>query len=97
MLTILQLPVIAVVGNDASWSQIAREQVPMFGTSVACDLARCDYQRVAEGYGGAGARIEQHVQIAAALDTAKQAAKTTPYLINAVISKSSFREGSISV
>ena len=30
------MPVIALVGNDACWSQIAREQVPMFGSSVAC-------------------------------------------------------------
>ena len=32
------VPVIAVVGNDAGWTQIAREQVPMFNSSVACDL-----------------------------------------------------------
>lgn len=31
-------PVIALVGNDAAWAQIAREQVPMFGSSVACKL-----------------------------------------------------------
>jgi acetolactate synthase-like protein len=31
-------PVLALVGNDACWTQIAREQVPMFGTSVACQL-----------------------------------------------------------
>ena len=34
----LQTPVIALVGNDACWSQIAREQVPMFGSSIGCDL-----------------------------------------------------------
>ena len=33
-----KLPLIALVGNDAGWTQIAREQVPMFGSSVACDL-----------------------------------------------------------
>lgn len=33
-----QTPVIALVGNDACWSQIAREQVPMFGSSIGCDL-----------------------------------------------------------
>ena len=27
-----------MIGNDACWSQIAREQVPMFDSSVACDL-----------------------------------------------------------
>ena len=34
-----KLPVIAVVGNDACWTQICREQVPLLGSSVACDLA----------------------------------------------------------
>uniref|UniRef100_A0A8C5MMI9 2-hydroxyacyl-CoA lyase 2 n=1 Tax=Leptobrachium leishanense TaxID=445787 RepID=A0A8C5MMI9_9ANUR len=32
-------PVIALVGNDACWSQISREQVPMLGSNVACGLA----------------------------------------------------------
>ena len=36
---IAQTPVIALVGNDACWSQIAREQVPMLGSDVACMLA----------------------------------------------------------
>ncbi|CAD6193545.1 unnamed protein product [Caenorhabditis auriculariae] len=34
-----RLPVIGVVGNDACWTQIAREQIPMFNSSVAVDLA----------------------------------------------------------
>ena len=29
---------IALVGNDAAWTQIEREQLPMFGSSVACKL-----------------------------------------------------------
>lgn len=37
-LVCFQTPVIALVGNDACWSQIAREQVPMFGSSIGCDL-----------------------------------------------------------
>ena len=32
-------PVIAVIGNDACWTQICREQVPILGSRVACDLA----------------------------------------------------------
>ena len=35
------IPVIAVIGNDAGWTQIAREQVPMFNSSTACDLLVC--------------------------------------------------------
>jgi len=38
VLFVFQTPVIALVGNDACWSQIAREQVPMFGSSIGCDL-----------------------------------------------------------
>lgn len=33
-----KLPVVGIVGNDACWTQIAREQVPHFKTAVACDL-----------------------------------------------------------
>ncbi len=29
----------AIVGNDACWSQIVRDQEPIFNTRVACDLA----------------------------------------------------------
>lgn len=34
----LQTPVIALVGNDACWSQISREQVALLGSNVACGL-----------------------------------------------------------
>ncbi len=89
---------IAVIGNDASWGQIAREQVPMFGSSVACDLTRLDYQTVAKGYGGDGVRVEHMDQVDAALEQAKRSAKAgRAFLINAILSKSNFREGSISV
>ena len=47
-------PCIGLVGNDAGWTQIEREQVPMFGDPVACQLAYCPYNIVAQGYGGAG-------------------------------------------
>lgn len=33
-----KLPVVAIIGNDACWSQIAREQVPMFGSDTAVGL-----------------------------------------------------------
>lgn len=38
MLCPLQTPVIALVGNDACWSQISREQVALLGSNVACGL-----------------------------------------------------------
>jgi len=33
---------LAVVGNDAGWTQILREQVPMFESTVACKLLVSD-------------------------------------------------------
>ena len=32
------VPIIAVVGNDACWKQIEREQVPMLGGKKCCCL-----------------------------------------------------------
>ena len=98
-----QTPVLALVGNDACWSQIARAQVPMFKSSVACDLAYCEYEKVAEGYGGHGLILDatatpEAKDIDRVLKEAKALArKGKPVLINAFIGKSDFREGSISV
>lgn len=36
---LLQIPVMALIGNDAGWTQISREQVPSLGSNVACGLA----------------------------------------------------------
>ena len=38
-----QVNIIAVVGNDAGWTQIEREQVPMLGDNVACQLEYTPY------------------------------------------------------
>jgi len=35
----VQTPVVAVVGNDACWSQIARDQIRILGQDTACRLA----------------------------------------------------------
>lgn len=93
-------PVIALVGNDACWSQIAREQVPMFGSSIGCDLEFTDYHKVAEGYGGKGFLLSNPSteEIDKTLSQAQEVARDgTAVLINALIGKTDFREGSISV
>ena len=46
--SVFQIPVIALVGNDAGWTQISREQVPMFGSNVACQLAVSTKKKVFE-------------------------------------------------
>ncbi len=92
------LPVIAVVGNDAGWSQIAREQVEIFGDDVATALAHSDYHRVAEGFGGAGFRLDDPELAGEVLQQARQAAAAgRPALINAILGRSDFRKGSISM
>ncbi|MBE2232950.1 MAG: thiamine pyrophosphate-binding protein, partial [Anaerolinea sp.] len=92
------LPVIAVVGNDAGWSQIAREQVELFGDDVATVLTHADYHRVAESFGGAGFRLDDPELADEVLQQARQAAAAgRPALVNAILGRSDFRKGSISL
>uniref|UniRef100_A0A4W5NM16 2-hydroxyacyl-CoA lyase 2 n=1 Tax=Hucho hucho TaxID=62062 RepID=A0A4W5NM16_9TELE len=93
-------PVIALVGNDACWSQMSREQVPILGSNVACGLAFTDYHIVADGYGGKGTLIGREDEDKLD-DIIKEAQKETregrATLLNVLIGKTNFREGSISV
>jgi acetolactate synthase-1/2/3 large subunit len=89
---------IAVIGNDASWAQIAREQVEILGTTLGCDLRRTDYHKVAEGYGGVGLVLTDPARVDATLAEAKSIAKTgRPVCINVHLRKTDFRKGSISI
>lgn len=92
------LAVIAVVGNDACWAQIAREQIEILKDDVGTVLARTDYHRVAEGYGGRGLLISRPDEIRPALDEALRLARSgLPVLVNVQIGKTQFRKGSISI
>ena len=92
------VPVIAVVGNDASWSQIAREQVELLHDDVGTVLAHTDYERVAAGFGGVGLRVEDPELVPEVLEQAKAtAAAGQPVLVNAVLGRTDFRKGSISM
>ena len=94
-------PVIALVGNDACWTQIARAQIPMFNSNVACMLAYLNYQTVAEGFGGKGVLLDRSYgddKIKEQLKEAKLMSRDgTSVLINVLIGTTDFREGSISV
>ena len=93
-----RLPVIAVVGNDASWAQIARDQVELLKDDIGTVLRHTDYDVVAEGYGGKGFRLASSDQVPDVLASARrEAAAGRPVLINALIGKTDFRKGSISV
>ncbi|MCU0803517.1 MAG: thiamine pyrophosphate-binding protein [Burkholderiales bacterium] len=92
------IPVIAVVGNDACWTQIAREQVKMLKDDVSTVLARTDYHRVAEGFGAAGIVVKSNAEVPAALQRAREIARAgKPVLVNVWLDKTEFREGSISM
>ncbi len=92
------VPVIAVVGNDAAWSQIAREQVKLLHDDVGTVLARTDYHRVAEGFGSAGLVVKRTGEVPAVLAQARQIAGSgRPVLVNVWLDRTDFREGSISM
>ncbi|MCO4764222.1 MAG: thiamine pyrophosphate-binding protein [Myxococcales bacterium] len=93
-----KLGVIAVVGNDACWTQIARDQVEILESDVGTVLNRTRYDKVADGFGGKGFNVKKLKDLPAVLVKAKAlAAKGVPVLINCHIGKSDFRKGSISM
>jgi acetolactate synthase-1/2/3 large subunit len=92
------VPVIAVIGNDACWSQMYRDQIRLLKDPVATQLAFTSYEKVAEGFGAKGIVVRRESQVRAALLKAKELAKQGhPVLVNCLISRSAFREGSISL
>ena len=93
-----KLGVIAVVGNDAGWTQIARDQITILKSDVGTVLARTRYDKVAEGFGGKGFNVKRIEDLPAVLVKAKKlAAQGVPVLINCHIGSTDFRKGSISV
>ena len=92
------IPIIAVVGNDAGWTQIAREQVKLLKDDVGTVLARSAYHEVAAGFGGEGILVKTASEISGAIARARATAKSgRPVLINAWLNPTAFREGSIAM
>ncbi len=91
------IPVIAVIGNDAGWTQIRRGQVDMYGEerAIATGLDYTRYEKVVEACGGVGYWVDRVEDLGAALDAAF--ASNKPACVNVKIAKSDFRKGSISV
>lgn len=92
------IAVIAVVGNDAGWTQIAREQVELLGDAVGTVLARTDYERVAAGFGAEGIAVRTIAEVEPALARAREMARAgRPVLVNVWLDRTDFRAGSISM
>jgi len=93
-----RIPVIAVVGNDAGWTQIAREQVKMLHDDVATVLARSAYHEVVAGFGAKGLLVRRMDELRPALAQARQWAREGhAVLVNVWLDKTEFREGSLSM
>lgn len=93
-----KIPVVAVVGNDACWSQIAREQVKMLNDDVGTVLERSDYHEVAAALGGKGVLLKHAGQTTACLREARDGAgQGVPVLLNCWLDSTDFREGSLSM
>jgi acetolactate synthase-1/2/3 large subunit len=93
-----RIPVIAVVGNDAGWTQIAREQVKMLHDDVATVLARSAYHQVVAGFGAAGLEIRRMDELRPTLAQARALARQgRAVLVNVWLDKTGFREGSLSM
>jgi acetolactate synthase-like protein len=93
-----KIPVIMVIGNDACWTQIERDQTPLLGDDVACRLTYLDYHEVAKACGAKGLLIERPDQVDAVLKEALALSRAGhPVLVNAKIGKTDFRKGSISI
>jgi acetolactate synthase-1/2/3 large subunit len=89
---------IAVIGTDALWAQIARDQTELLGDDVGTTLRDTSYEKVAEGYGGVGLLLTDESKIGDVLDEAKRIRQSgKPVCINVMLAPSDFRKGSISV
>ncbi|HXG44542.1 MAG TPA: thiamine pyrophosphate-binding protein [Gemmatimonadales bacterium] len=92
------IPVIAVVGNDGGWTQIAREQVKLLHDDVATVLGRAAYHEVVRGFEAEGLLVRTAAELGPALARARAAAREgRPVLVNVWIDRTGFRDGSLSM
>lgn len=92
------IALIGIVGNDASWMQIAREQVEILKDDVGTVLQRTAYHHVVEGFGAQGFLVQDEDALRPTLQKARHAAAAgKAVLINTLLGKTEFRKGSISM
>eukprot|EP01084_Bolivina_argentea_P210976 358959_1 len=90
---------IAIIGNDSCWHQMYRDQVRILKDTTATLLSKnTQYHKVIEGFGCKGYLATNINEFKNAfIDAQKYSKNGIPVVINAIISKSKFREGSISL
>lgn len=77
------LPIVAIVGNDAGWGQIRTPIKQMMGRAPATDLTRARYDKIVEAMGGYGELVEDPGDIGPAL--ARAFADGRPACINVML------------
>ena len=93
-----KIPVIAIIGNDAGWSQIERDQVDILNDPVSTTLAQTKYHLAVEALGGVGFIIKDENEIDSVLAKARKSAEAgNAVAVNVIIGKTDFRKGSISI
>jgi acetolactate synthase-1/2/3 large subunit len=92
------LGVVAVIGNDAGWTQIARDQVEILKDDVGTVLDATAYERAAEGLGAHGLRVDDPARLGATLGEARRLARQgRPVFVNTLLGRTDFRRGSLSI
>ncbi len=92
------IPVIAVIGNDAGWTQISRDQIEYLKDDVGTVLNYSNYHTIAESFGAKGFLVDKIENVRELFLTAKDLVRNGhPVLINALIGKTDFRKGAISM
>jgi acetolactate synthase I/II/III large subunit len=81
----LELPIVAVVGNDARWNAEYRLQLQHYGRdrTVGCELLPSRYDRIVEAIGGHGEHVERPEDLAPAIARAIGAGR--PACVNVTI------------
>jgi acetolactate synthase-1/2/3 large subunit len=74
------LPVVAIMGNDAAWGIDRQIQLQVFGKPVVTDLLLTRYDKVVEGLGGYSEHVEDPAELAPALRRAFDSGR--PSLVN---------------
>lgn len=93
-----KLPVISLIGNDACWNQIARDQVDFLKSDCAVNLDYSHYELIAKAFNGDGVMVDNIQDFINAIHSAQQKYhQGTSFIINAKLAKSDFRKGSLSM
>lgn len=91
------IPFVVVIGNDAAWTQIRRDQVQIFGQDrgVATSLNHTRYDLAAAGLGAHAEYVERPEEVRPALERALACGRVA--VVNVKLGSSDFRAGSISI